>query len=388
MHLCNPLRARSARPSRAKRGRSRRAASACPARSAALRHYTFHVHQIEVGILGATGVVGQQFVSRLSRHPWFQPTWLAASERSEGKSYGAVAPWRLAAPIPDQVAAKTVEPCTPGRGPRVVFSALDASVAGEIEGAFAAAGHFVVSNARNYRMDPLVPLLVPEVNADHLALLPEQQKQKTWKGAIVTNPNCSTVVLALALAPLRVFDLRSVIVSTMQAVSGAGYPGVPSLDILGNVVPFIGGEEEKIESETLKILGRNGGRAPHQAVISAHTNRVAVIDGHTMTISADLQTKPSIGDVVAALRAFRGRPQELDLPSAPNPPIVVAAESNRPQPRLDADRGDGMAVTVGRVRPCKVTHTKFVALGHNTVRGAAGAAILNAELMAADGIFD
>jgi aspartate-semialdehyde dehydrogenase len=343
------------------------------------------MREIEVGVLGATGVVGQQFVVRLARHPWFRPTWLAASERSEGRPYGVVAPWRLAAPIPDGAAQRTVEGCLPGRGPRVVFSALDAAVAGDIERAFAAAGHIVVSNARNYRMDPLVPLLIPEVNADHLSLIAEQQKANGWNGAIVTNPNCSTVVLAMALAPLRQFGLKMVVVSTMQAVSGAGYPGVPSLDILGNVVPFIGGEEEKIESETLKILGTDGGRTPYPAVVSAHTNRVAVIDGHIMTISADLSSKPPIDDVVAALRAFRGRPQELELPSAPNPAIVVAAESNRPQPRLDADRSDGMAVTVGRVRPCAATHVKLVALGHNTVRGAAGAAILNAELMAAEG---
>jgi aspartate-semialdehyde dehydrogenase len=346
------------------------------------------MRQIEVGVLGATGVVGQQFVSRLSRHAWFRPTWLAASERSEGKAYGAVAPWRLAVPMPEDAIARTVEACTPGRGPRVVFSALDASVAGDIEQAFAAAGHFVVSNARNYRMDPLVPLLIPEVNAEHLRLIPEQQHAKGWRGAIVTNPNCSTVVLAMALAPLRQFDLHTVLVSTMQAVSGAGYPGVPSLDIVGNVVPYIGGEEEKIESETLKILGTDGGRTPHRAVVSAHTSRVPVIDGHIMTISAGLGARPSIDDVIAAMREFRGRPQELDLPTAPKPPIIVTADANRPQPRLDADRGDGMAITVGRVRPCKVTHTKFVALGHNTVRGAAGAAILNAELMAADGVFD
>jgi aspartate-semialdehyde dehydrogenase len=270
----------------------------------------------------------------------------------------------------------------------VVFSALDAVVAGDIEHAFASAGHVVVSNARNYRMDPLVPLLIPEVNADHLRLVPEQQRIKRWTGAIVTNPNCSTVVLAMALAPLVRFDLKAVMVSTMQAVSGAGYPGVPSLDILGNVVPFIGGEEEKIESETLKILGTDGGRIPHPAVVSAHTSRVAVIDGHIMTISTDFGAKPSQDEVIDALRRFRGRPQELALPSAPDPPIVVAVENNRPQPRLDADRGDGMAITVGRVRACRVTHTKFVALGHNTVRGAAGAAILNAELMAADGLFD
>jgi aspartate-semialdehyde dehydrogenase len=346
------------------------------------------VRQIEVGVLGATGVVGQQFVARLARHPWFRPTWLAASERSEGKAYAAVAPWRLATPIPEESASQTVEACIAGRGPRVVFSALDASVAGDIERDFAAAGHFVVSNARNYRMDPLVPLLIPEVNADHLRLVAEQQKSNGWTGAIVTNPNCSTVVLAMALAPLRAFDLTTVFVSTMQAVSGAGYPGVASLDILGNVVPFIGGEEEKIERETLKILGTDGGRTPHPAVVSAHTNRVAVLDGHIMTVSATLSARPSVDDVVAALRGFRGRPQDLNLPSAPKPPIVVTTEANRPQPRLDADRGDGMAITVGRVRPCSITHTKFVALGHNTVRGAAGAAILNAELMAADGVFD
>ena len=344
--------------------------------------------KIDVGVLGATGMVGQQFVSRLEHHPWFKVTWLAASERSEGKKYTEASAWRLSTPMPEAVRNLTVDACVPGRGPKVVFSALDAGVAGGVEEAFAKAGHIVLSNARNHRMDPLIPLLIPEVNADHLSIVPEQQRQKGWKGAIVTNPNCSTIVLALALAPLRTFDLRTVIVSTMQAVSGAGYPGVPSLDILGNVVPFIGGEEEKIESETLKILGRQGGRTPHPATISAHTNRVAVIDGHIMTVSADFGAKPSIDDIVAAFEAFRGRPQELDLPSAPKPPIIVAREANRPQPRLDSDRGDGMAVTVGRVRPCQATHAKFVALGHNTVRGAAGAAILNAELMAADGLFD
>jgi len=344
------------------------------------------VDRIEVGVLGATGVVGQQFVSRLARHPWFSLTWLAASERSEGKTYKSVAPWRLAVPVPDAAAGRTVEACVPGRGPKVVFSGLDASVAGDIEGAFAAAGHIVVSNARNYRMDPLVPLLIPEVNADHLGLVAEQRRHKGWSGAIVTNPNCSTIVLALALAPLRRFDIRSVVVSTMQAVSGAGYPGVPSLDILGNVVPFIGGEEEKMESETLKILGTDGGRQPHPAVISAHTNRVPVLDGHTMTVSVDLGAKPGPEAVLEALRLFRGRPQELALPTAPQPAIVVMDEPNRPQPRLDADLGGGMAVSVGRVRPCPVLQTRFVALGHNTVRGAAGAAILNAELMHAEGM--
>ena len=341
---------------------------------------------IEVGVLGATGVVGQQFVSRLAQHPWFRCAWLAASERSEGKPYKTVAPWRLSTPIPGTSADRIVEACVPGRGPKVVFSGLDASVAGDIEGAFAAAGHIVVSNARNFRMDPLVPLLIPEVNADHLKLLGEQRREKGWPGAIVTNPNCSTIVLTMALAPLRQFTVRSVVVSTMQAVSGAGYPGVPSLDILGNVVPFIGGEEEKMQSETLKILGTDGGRTPYAAAVSAHCNRVAVLDGHTMTVSVAFENKPSIEAIVEALRNFTGRPQELWLPSAPQPPLVVTEEPNRPQPRLDADLGGGMAVTIGRVRECPVLHAKFVALGHNTVRGAAGAAILNAELMHAEGL--
>jgi aspartate-semialdehyde dehydrogenase len=341
---------------------------------------------IEVGVLGATGVVGQHFVTRLSRHPWFKPVWLAASERSEGKAYGAAAPWRLSAPMPAAAAARTVHACVPGSAPKIVFSGLDASVAGEIEGAFAAAGHIVVSNARNYRMDPVVPLLIPEVNADHLGLLAEQRAAKGWSGAIVTNPNCSTIVLASALAPLRQFGLSRLVVSTMQAISGAGYPGVPSLDILGNVVPFIGGEEEKMEVETQKILGTDGGRAPHAVRISAHTNRVPVLDGHTMTVSVEFEAAPDVAQVVEAMRAFRGRPQELGLPSAPMPAIDVMTEPNRPQPRLDADRGDGMAVCVGRVRSCPVFHVTFVAMAHNVVRGAAGAAILNAELMVAEGM--
>ena len=341
---------------------------------------------IEVGVLGATGMVGQQFVSRLSRHPWFRCTWLAASERSEGKAYKTVAPWKLNSPIPGASAERIVEACVPGRGPKVVFSGLDASVAGDIESKFAAAGHIVVSNARNFRMDPVVPLLIPEINPDHLKLISEQRRVKGWTGAIVTNPNCSTIVLAMALAPLRQFNIRSVIVSTMQAVSGAGYPGVPSLDILGNVIPFIGGEEEKMETETLKILGGDGGRSPYPAVVSAHTNRVAVIDGHTMTVSVAFTKKPTLDAIKEALRTFAGKPQELWLPSAPQPPLVVNDAPDRPQPRLDADLGGGMAITIGRVRECPVLHAKFVALGHNTIRGAAGAAILNAELMHAEGM--
>ncbi len=342
--------------------------------------------KLDVGVLGATGMVGQQFISRLACHPWFNLKWLAASERSEGKAYEAAAPWRLASPMPAVCRTMKVDGCVPGRGPHVVFSALDASAADQLEHQFAAAGHVVLSNARTHRMDPLVPLLIPEVNAEHLALLDEQRRAKSWPGAIVTNPNCATVVLAMALAPLRPFDIRRVNVTTMQAVSGAGYPGVPSLDILGNLIPFIGGgEEEKIETETLKILGEPSGRAPHGAVVSAQVNRVPVIDGHTMTVSVELGERPDPAAVAAAMRAFRGRPQELGLPTAPDPALQVMTEANRPQPRLDADLGGGMTVSVGRIRACPVLGTRFVALGHNTIRGAAGASVLNAELMQAEG---
>jgi aspartate-semialdehyde dehydrogenase len=331
-------------------------------------------------------MVGQQFIARLANHPWFNLSWLAASERSEGKKYADAAPWRLATPIPEVCRHRSVEACVPGRGPQVVFSALDAKAADVLEAEFAAAGHIVLSNARTFRMDPLVPLLIPEINADHLSLLTEQRKSKNWKGAIVTNPNCATIVLAMALAPLKPFGINKVAVTTMQAVSGAGYPGVASLDILGNLIPYIGGgEEEKIENETLKILGDDGGRLRLGAVISAQVNRVPVVDGHSMTVSVELSTRPHVEAVVEAMKLFSGPPQTLKLPSAPIPAIVVMSEENRPQPRLDANRGDGMTVSVGRVRSCPVLSHKFVALGHNTIRGAAGASILNAELMKSTG---
>ena len=344
--------------------------------------------RIEVGVLGATGMVGQQFIRQLTGHPWFRPVWLGASERSEGKTYAEAATWRLASQMPEELRDISVDSCTPGRGPRLMFSALDANAANDIEPAFAKAGHLVISNARSYRMDPLVPLLIPEINADHLSLLPAQRRDRGWSGAIVTNPNCSTVVLSLALAPLRQFGLKSVMVTTLQAVSGAGYPGVASLDILGNVVPAISGEEEKMESETQKILGAldANGVTAHPVVISAQTTRVPVIDGHTESVSVAFDAKPSIDDVIAALRAFRGRPQELELPTAPANPVVWMPQKDRPQPRLDAERDGGMTVSVGRVRPCRVLDVKFVALGHNTIRGAAGAAVLNAELMRAEGL--
>jgi aspartate-semialdehyde dehydrogenase len=343
--------------------------------------------KIEVGVLGATGMVGQQFVNQLAGHPWFDLTWLAASERSEGRPYLEAAPWRLDVPPPVDLDTRVVEAATPSRGPRLVFSALDAHVAGDIEAAFAAAGHIVVSNARNHRMDACVPLLVPEVNADHLALARQQGAEKGWRGVVVTNPNCSTVALTMALAPLVPFGLRQCLVTTMQAVSGAGYPGVPSLDILGNVIPFISGEEEKIERETRKILGRLAGNhvEPHPVQVSAHTNRVPVIDGHTEAVSVSLEETVAEADLRAAFAGFTGKPQQLGLPTAPAYPVVYLEEPNRPQPRRDAGRGRGMTVSVGRLRRCHVLGWKFVALGHNTIRGAAGAAVLNAELMVAEG---
>ena len=342
---------------------------------------------IDVGILGATGMVGQQFIRLLAGHSWFRPVWLGASERSEGRRYSEATTWRLPDALPDSVAGRTVEACTPGRAPQLIFSALDAAAAETIEPAFAAAGHIVVSNARSFRMQDDVPLLIPEINPDHLTLIQAQRRARGWRGAIVTNPNCSTVVLAMALAPLRPFGIRSVLTTTLQAVSGAGYPGVPSYDIVGNIIPGIGGEEEKIESEPNKILGTltDGRVVPHPAVVSAHTTRVAVVDGHTITVSVAFDREVDPKEVAAAMREWTGRPQELRLPSAPAAPIEVFDEGFRPQPRLDRDRGNGMTVTVGRVRRCPLLGTKFVALGHNTVRGAAGAAVLNAELMLADG---
>ena len=344
--------------------------------------------KISVGILGATGMVGQQFMALLANHPWFRVAWLGASQRSEGKPYREAAAWRLPAVLPDDLARLNVENASPGKAPQLVFSALDSAVAGEIEAAFAAAGHVVVSNSRNYRMEPTVPLLIPEVNADHLALLDAQAAERGWNGRIVTNPNCSTIVLSMALAPLRQFGLKTVMITTLQAVSGAGYPGVASWDILGNVIPFIDGEEEKIESETKKILGcLTGGRVePHPVTVSASTTRVPVHNGHTESIAVGLETPTSLDAIVEAFNTFKGKPQALGLPSAPRQPIVYRGERNRPQPALDVDRDGGMTVTIGRLRACPVLDYKFIALGHNTIRGAAGAAILNAELMHIEGL--
>ena len=340
----------------------------------------------EVGILGATGMVGQQLVRRLEGHPWFRLAWVAASERSEGRTYGEI-PWLLGGSVPEFARDLRVERPIGGRAPQLLFSALDAEAAACYEHAFAEAGHIVVSNARTHRLASDVPLLIPEVNADHLDLLPVQQASRRWSGAIVTNPNCSTVFLALVLAACRPFAPSRVLVTTFQAASGAGHPGVPSWDLLGNVVPFIDGEEEKIETETKKILGTcgDGGVTPAPLVISAQAARVPVLEGHTEAISIGFDAPPSEAELVSALRAFSNLPAGLVLPSAPEAPIIHLEERDRPQPRLDANRADGMAVCVGRVRPCPVLDFKLVALGHNTIRGAAGAAILNAELLAASG---
>jgi len=347
--------------------------------------------KISVGILGATGMVGQHFVKFLQNHPWFEISWLGASDRSAGKPYQEATAWRLDGSMPRAVEGMKVGECKPGNGaPRLVFSAMDASVATEIEREFAQAGHVVVSNSRNHRMEPDVPLLIPEVNPDHLKIIPVQQRRRGWKGQIATNPNCSTIVLAMALAPLKQFGIKRVLATTMQAISGAGYPGVASMDINANVIPFIGSEEEKMQQETQKILGDFMGDAIHPlaAKVSAHCNRVPVVDGHLVATSVELERKPSLDDLIEAINGFRSVPQQRKLPSAPAQPLQYLTAADRPQPRRDAERDRGMAVFIGRLRECPVLDYKFIALGHNTIRGAAGAAVLNAELMYSEGLLD
>lgn len=336
-----------------------------------------------MAVLGATGTVGQRFIQLLEHHPWFEVSEVLASEQSSGKAYADAigSRWKLPTSIPMATARLTVKKPGDTLRSKILFSSLDASVAGEVETHYAKAGHFVSTNARNHRMDSDVPLVIPEVNRDHLALL---ERQGFKGGGIVTNPNCSTIVLAMALAPLhRAFGVEQVVVTTFQAASGAGYPGVPSLDILGNVVPYIPGEEGKMESETHKILGRLGAKGiePADFAVSAHCHRVAVLDGHLVAVSVKFKRRPTRKQILAALAAFRPL-AKLALPSAPEEPIVVREEDDRPQPRLDADRAGGMGVTLGRLRPCSVLDWKFDAVAHNVVRGAAGAAILNAEILA------
>ncbi len=345
--------------------------------------------KFRVGILGATGMVGQRFIQLLENHPQFEITALAASDRSQGKSFQEACTWRLAGEMPAFVKSMTVEAPQPPLDCELIFSSLPGDIARESEGAFARAGFPVISNSSAFRMDSDVPLLIPEVNHEHLALLDGQRKNRGGQqGYVVTNPNCSTIMLALALAPLHAeFGVSSVVATTMQALSGAGYPGVASLAISDNVLPFIEGEEEKIEQETLKILGKLDGARIEEApmAISAQCYRVNVSDGHLAAVRVKLLRAATIDEVSASLASFTALPQELRLHSAPERPIIVREEPDRPQPRLDRDAGNGMSVTIGRLQPDNVFDYRFVALSHNTIRGAAGAAILNAELLIAMG---
>jgi aspartate-semialdehyde dehydrogenase len=324
----------------------------------------------------------------LERHPWFEVAWLAASDRSESRPYGDAARWRLKTPIPAEVAKMTVAPAKPEGAPKIIFAALDAGIARELEPQFAEAGCAVVSNSSALRMQADVPLVIPEVNGDHIQLIEKQSWRAKSGGYVVTNPNCSAIGLVLALAPLhRAFTLETVMAVTMQAVSGAGYPGVASLDILGNVIPYIAKEEEKMEEETQKLLGtRNGSHIdPAPFAMSAQCNRVPVEDGHTESIAIKLKKKVLPEQIIAAWNDFRAEPQQLRLPSAPDQPVVYLTAPDRPQPRFDCDLGAGMTTAVGRLRKCNVLDWKFTVLSHNTIRGAAGAALLNAELLKAKG---
>jgi aspartate-semialdehyde dehydrogenase len=344
--------------------------------------------KIPVGILGATGVVGQRFIQLLENHPWFEVAWLAASDRSEGCEYAEAARWRLKTPIPASIAKMRVSPATPDGAPKVIFAALDASIAAEMEPRFADAGHAVITNSSALRMTKDVPLVIPEVNADHIKLIECQSWRRKSGGFVVTNSNCSAMGLVLALAPLQQkFGLETVMAVTMQAVSGAGYPGVASLDILGNVIPYIAKEEEKMEEETQKLLGKldGAGVIPAPFKMSAQCNRVAVEDGHTESVSVKLSKKAQPQEIITAWTDFRGIAQQKRLPSAPELPVRYMESNDRPQPRFDVDFGRGMTTTVGRLRPCNVLDWKFTVLSHNTIRGAAGAALLNAELLKVEG---
>jgi aspartate-semialdehyde dehydrogenase len=350
--------------------------------------------KIPVGILGATGTVGQRFIQLLHEHPWFEITWLAASDRSAGKLYPEAAKWNLATPIPANIAAMKVSAAAPDSStPKLVFAALDATAARQIEPAFAEAGHAVVSNSSAFRMAEDVPLIIPEVNGDHVPLIKTQKWYKKNGGFMVTNPNCSAIGLVLALAPLhRRFGIDKIFVATMQAISGAGYPGVPSMDILGNVIPYIPKEEDKMEAETRKLLGSlvesslNGSRViDADLALSAHCNRVAVEDGHTESVSLKLSKPAQAEEIIEAWNEFRCLPQKLKLPTAPEQPVIYESAPDRPQPRLDRDRGNGMSAVCGRLRPCNIFDWKFTVLSHNTIRGAAGAAVLNGELLKAQG---
>ena len=347
--------------------------------------------RIPVAVLGATGSVGQRFVQLLEHHPWFRLHEVIASERSAGKTYGDAAGWRLDTLMPETAGALRVKELGADLESRLVFSGLDSSVAGDAEDLYANRGSVVLSNSKNHRMGEDVPLLIPELNADHLQAVEQQQKRRKSKGYIVTNPNCSTIGLAMAIAPIeRLYGIDQLHVTTMQAISGAGYAGVASYAILDNVIPYISGEDEKVETEPGKILGRweNGRFVSAAFRISAQTNRVPVIDGHLMTISLSLRERRPVAleKIREAIENFTGEPQRLGLPSAPRRPLHYIDEPDRPQTRLDRDREGGMAVSVGRLRACPLLDMRMVALVHNTIRGAAGAAILNAELLEAKGM--
>jgi aspartate-semialdehyde dehydrogenase len=346
----------------------------------------------KVALLGATGAVGQRFIQLLQGHPWFHIAVLAASERSAGKKYRDACNWTMQSNLPVEIAEMDVVNCdleSVAKAGNVdfVFSALPGSLAGPVESEFAAL-YPVFSKASAHRMDHDVPLMIPEVNPDHAALIQVQRRARGWKGFISTDPNCSTIQLAITLKPLMQFGLSKVMVSTMQALSGAGYPGVSSLDIIDNVVPFISGEEDKMESEPQKILGSFDGNkiCPAEFVLSSSCHRVNVIDGHLESVFVKLDDNPTLEEIKKAFMNFRGEPQKLKLPSAPETPIVVRKEQNRPQPRYDRDEGNGMSVVVGRIRKDPIMTAKYMCLGHNTIRGAAGAGILSAELMVTKGI--
>jgi aspartate-semialdehyde dehydrogenase len=340
--------------------------------------------KIPVGILGATGIVGQRYIRLLSNHPWFEITEVVASEKSAGKTYGEVMKyrWKMGGEIPYEVRDKVIKECVPKLDCKIVFSALDASVAGPIEEDFAREGYIVISNARNHRMDEDVPLLIPEVNPESLQLIEIQKKRRGFKGFIITHPNCSTTHLCLAIKPIHdKFKIRKIIVTTMQALSGAGYPGVASLDIVDNIIPYIPLEEEKIENETLKILGKveNGKIKYADILVSATCNRVPVSDGHLESVSIELENKPSMDELIECMDSFDPL-KNYDLPSHVKP-IIILKEEDRPQPRLDRNLANGMASVVGRIRKCNVLDYKFLILGNNTIRGGAGGAILIAELL-------
>jgi len=348
---------------------------------------TKRVRKRKVAVLGASGTVGQRFISLLAGHPWFEIAVLTTSDAKAGKRYGDVTPWHFGADMPAGIADMKLEATHADLDAEICFSALPHEAAQRWEAALAKTGHHVFSNVKTHREDPDVPLIIAEVNPDHAAALDVQRTQRGWSGSIVTNGNCSAITFALAAAPVHhAFGIRRALVTTMQALSGAGYPGVASLDALDNVVPFIGEEEEKMERESKKFLGSWDGARFTDAdfAFSAHCNRVSVRDGHTETVTLELREKPSIAELVDAMRTFRGRPQELRLPTAPERPVIVRTERDRPQPVRDRDTGRGMSVVVGRVRDDPVLGYKFVVLGHNTIRGAAGASVLNAELLVAE----